>query len=426
MHSSWRCFGADATASFIPAVSGVPLHEGSRQIDQTEIECASSETVRRINCDIVLSLIRKGQPISRADIARQSGLQRSTVSLIVEQLIRERWACDTPVVNWTRGRRPTLVRLNDDLRAIAIDVRPNLVNVGVIDLSGRLHTRIDIPVEPGTPVSVSQIVDTVNKVREINRSCLIEGIGISISGRVDPSSQRLVFAPNLHWADFDLRAAIQSEVGLPVRMENAANACLIAARTFGHLAGIRNIVLVSISEGVGAGILANGELVTGDGGRAGEFGHVPVDPHGPRCACGRYGCWEVFASCNAALRYYRELEPDHHDITFRELIRNAEDGDSKAVRAIHEHATQIGRGLGMVIAGLAPGIVLISGEITTAWARYGAAIESEAAHATITGPLPHILPAEGGELARLKGAAALEFERRRQQSFKNVCSAATN
>lgn len=393
------------------------MRESSLQLDRSEIECASSETARRINCDIVLRLIRKSQAISRADIARQTGLQRSTVSLIVEQLICEGWAIDTPVVNWARGRRPTMVRANDSLRAIAIDVRPHLVTVGVIDLTGLLHTRFDIPIASGSEVSARLIIDAVRKVREIDRSSWIEGIGISISGRVDPASQRVVLAPNLPWLDFDLKAAVESGVGLPVKMENAANACLIAALTFGHFAGIKNIVLISIAEGLGAGIFANGELVSGDGGRAGEFGHVSVDPSGPVCACGRRGCWEVLASCNAALRYYRELEPNHHGLTYRDLIRRAEGGETNANRAVHEHAVQIGRGLAMVIAGLAPGIVLISGEVTTAWARYGAVIESEAVHATIAGSLPPILPAEGGELARLQGAAALEFERRRLQSF---------
>jgi predicted NBD/HSP70 family sugar kinase len=384
---------------------------GIRHIDLTRVQRASSETARRINRDIVLELIRENQPTSRAELSRRSGLQRSTVSQIVEQLIRERWVCEGPVAVSARGRRPTMLGLNEDLGVIAIDLRPNMATIAVVDLNGRLLSRSQVPVTSDPECSTRLIIEAAERIRGALPRYCIEGIGISLPGRVDPATQRLIFAPNLHWPDFDLKDAIESKMRLRVKMENAANACLIAELTFGRLDGIQNIVLVTISEGVGTGIFANGHMITGDSGRAGEFGHAPLRADGPRCACGRYGCWEVFASCRAALRYYREIEPKAKDITFNTLLRMAEDGNPAAAKALNQQAKEIGRGLGLLIAGLAPSMILMAGEITGAWSRFGPVIKREAARFTVAGAQPQILPAHEGEIARLRGAAALVFQR---------------
>jgi predicted NBD/HSP70 family sugar kinase len=240
----------------------------------------------------------------------------------------------------------------------------------------------------------------------------IEGIGISLPGRFDPCSQRMVFAPNLHWSDFDLKKAIEKEAGLAVRMENAATACLLAELFFGRLNGIRDAVLVTVSEGVGTGVFANGQVITGHNGMAGEFGHISLDPSGIRCACGRKGCWETLASCHAGLRYYEELQPSVGSITFQELLNKAEEGDQYAVQALAKQALYIGRGLGAIIAGLSPRVILVAGDITSAWHRFGPVIEKEAAVLTLVGTPPKILPTHDGDIARLRGAAALVFQRR--------------
>ena len=281
---------------------------GIRHVDLTEVKRASSETARAINRDIVLELIRENQPISRADLSRRSGLQRSTVSQIVEQLILERWVREGSIIISAKGRRPTMVGLNEELGVIAIDLRPSMATVAVVDLNGRLLSRSQVPIGSDPAASTRLINEAAQRVRDALPRFSIEGIGISLPGRVDPATQRLIFAPNLRWPDFDLKGAIEAKMRLPVKMENAANACLIAELTFGRLDGIQNIILVTISEGVGTSIFANGHFIPGDGGRAGEFGHAPIEPGGLLCACGRRGCWEIYASCRAALRYYRELD----------------------------------------------------------------------------------------------------------------------
>jgi predicted NBD/HSP70 family sugar kinase len=382
-----------------------------RHIDLTAVERASNETARRINRDIVLELIRENQPLSRADLSRRSGLQRSTVSQIVEQLIREGWVRDGSVANLPRGRRPTMLGLNEELGVIAIDIHPQSATVAVVDLNGRLLSRSQVPVTSDPEASTRRMNEAMLRMRKSLPRHSIQGIGISVPGRVDPETQRLIFAPNLNWPDFDLRGAITAKMHLPVKMDNAANACLLAELMFGHFDGVGNIVLVTVSEGVGTGLFANGHLITGKGGRAGEFGHAPLDLSGPQCACGRRGCWEVFASCRAALRYYREHQPDAPAVTFHELLHLVEEGDPGANYALETQAKQIGRGLGLLIAGLAPELILIAGDVTAAWNRVGPIIEREAAGFAVAGAPPRILPTHESEIARLRGAAALVFQR---------------
>jgi predicted NBD/HSP70 family sugar kinase len=195
-------------------------------------------------------------------------------------------------------------------------------------------------------------------------------------------------------------------------MENAATACLLAELLFGRLNGIRDAVLVTVSEGVGTGVFSNGQVITGSHGMAGEFGHISLDPSGIRCACGKMGCWETVASCHAALRYYKEFEPESGTLTFHELLNMAEEGDEHAAQALEKQAMHIGRGLGPIIAGLSPRVILIAGDITSAWHRFGSVIEKEVAELTLAGAPPQILPTHDGDIARLRGAAALVFQRR--------------
>lgn len=385
---------------------------GIRHVDLTDVQLASSETARRINRDIVLELIRTGQPISRADLARRSGLQRSTVSQIVEQLIRENWVREGSLATAPRGRRPTLVGLNEDLVAIAVDIHPRQAIVAVVDLNGRLLSRSLVPLTSDPAASTRLIIESMERMQRSAGRKSTEGIGISLPGRVDPGTQRLTFAPNLHWPEFDLKKAIEAKMALPVKMENAATACLLAELTFSRMDGVRDAVLVTVSEGVGTGVFAHGQLISGHHGMAGEFGHIPMDPAGPRCACGQNGCWEVFASCSAALRYFRELRPKVQASAFHELLNLAEEGNAAAQQALEKQALWIGRGLRMIIAALSPGTILIAGDVTAAWHRFGPVIEREAAALTLAGTPPLIRPTHESEIARLRGAAALVFQRR--------------
>jgi predicted NBD/HSP70 family sugar kinase len=384
---------------------------GMRRIDLAYVELASSEIARDINRDIVLELIRSRQPVARADLSRLSGLQPSTISAIVEQLIAEQWISEGAVVKRPRGRRPTMLSLNDQLVILVADLHPKYAIVAVVDLNGRFLARESIPLVSDPERAVGSMIACMQAMRARHADKSFEGVGVSVPGRVDPERQRLVLAPNLKWSDYDLKGAIERATGLAVEVDNEANACLLAELWFGRMDGVRNAVLVTISEGVGAAILANGHLVTGHGGLAGEFGHVPIDPSGPLCGCGQRGCWEVFASSRAAIRYYCELEPERAEPDIQELLNLAEEGDAHAVEAVTRQARHLGKGLRLITAALSPELILLAGDITASWARFGGVIQEELTRTMLALTPPRLEVTNESELARLRGAAAIVLQR---------------
>jgi predicted NBD/HSP70 family sugar kinase len=382
-----------------------------RRTSLAYVELASSEIARDINRDIVLEIVRAQQPISRADLSRSSGLQPSTVSNIVEQLLGEKWITEGAVVRRPRGRRPTLLSLNDELVILVADIRPTKAFLALIDLNGRFLAHEEVRIFPDPEKSVEGITDAMQAMRLRFPGKSFEGVGISVPGRVHPETHRLILAPNLKWADFDVKKAIQKRLRLQVDLDNDANACLLSELWFGRMDGTHNAVLISLSEGLGTAILANGQIVSGLNGLAGEFGHISVDPNGPLCGCGMHGCWETLASSSAALRFYDELVPVSRIRTVQELLHLAEDGDVAAIAAVERQARHLGLGLRLITAALSPELILITGALTTCWARFGPIVQKELEAGILGGNAPRLEIATEGELARLRGAAAIVLQR---------------
>ena len=385
---------------------------GMQKVDLAYVQLASSEIARDVNRDVVLEVIRANQPISRAELARRSGLQRSTVSLIVNQLIEELWVREGALTRLPRGRRPTMVVLNDDLVMLVTDIRPKMATVAVVDLNGHLLSTAQLPVTSGPEKTMAAIIHIMMRMKQNHARRSFEGVGISLPGRVDAKTKRLRFAPNLGWPEFDIKGMVEKGTGLPVELDNAANACLLAETWFGRMDGVRNAVLVTISEGLGTGILSNGQLIYGDQGMAGEFGHISLDANGPLCGCGARGCWEMFAASSAALRYYAESKAPAVVRTIEDLLRLAEEEDAQAIAALTRQAEFIGKGLRMISAALAPEIILIAGDIVAAWHRFGPVIEKAFAECALDGLKPRLMPTHEAEVARLRGAAILVLQRR--------------
>jgi predicted NBD/HSP70 family sugar kinase len=141
---------------------------------------------------------------------------------------------------------------------------------------------------------------------------------------------------------------------------------------------------------------------------AGEFGHVSLDPDGPLCSCGSNGCWEVFGSNRAAVRYYREATADPAAISFLDLLNCAEEGNCHAVAALEKMAHHLGRGMRILVAGLAPERILVVGDLTRCWQRFGPLLEADVADQVLPGGhTPHLIPVHEDGLARLRGTVAL-------------------
>lgn len=375
------------------------------------VEQGSSELTRDINRDLILQYIRNLQPVTRAELARISRLQPSTVSSIVEQLKAERWVCEGNTTKTARGRRPTPLTLNGDLLILVGDVRPNWAVLAVVDLNGRFLSRSTVALPSNVKRTVAAIAEEMLQLQAQFPDKTFEGVGLSVPGRVHPTTNRVILAPNLNWKDYDISGELTRLLGLRVELENDANACLLSELWFGRLRGLRNVVLVAISEGVGTAILAEGRLIGGREGLAGEFGHVCVDRSGPLCSCGQHGCWEMYASSRAALRYYDELRLDSGKLTMAELITRALNRDQQAIEALERQCREIGAGIRTINAALSPEAILFAGDITNFWNIGASIIREECEAGLLTGSRPRLHSIGDGELALLRGAAAVVLQR---------------
>ncbi|HEY2039371.1 MAG TPA: ROK family protein, partial [Edaphobacter sp.] len=180
------------------------------------VEVASNELTRDINRDLILEHVRISQPISRMELARVSGLQPSTVSSIVEQLKQERWIQEGPTVKTARGRRPTMLSLNDDLLILVGDVRPTYAVLAVVDLNGHFLSRRTVSLASDVELSIDIIADAMNQLRAEHPAKVFEGVGLSVPGRVDPVTNRLALVPNLQWRDYDVSGKLAAQLGLRV------------------------------------------------------------------------------------------------------------------------------------------------------------------------------------------------------------------
>ena len=383
---------------------------GVRQIDLASVQTVSSEIVRDINRDIILELIRFKQPLARVDLSRLSGLRRSTVSAIVEQLIQENWVTEGAVIKPARGRPSTMLSVNSAMVTFALDLRPNRAILAVVDLSGRFLSRETIATDPDAKKTISQIGKRMRALRKEHTSKSFKGVGVSLPGRVHPVTQRMLLATNMKWHEFDLKKALEQVSGLQVEIDNDANVCLISELWFGRLQGAKNVVLVAVAEGVGTAVLTGGHMYSGYNGLAGEFGHVSVDPAGPLCQCGQKGCWEMVASSRAAIRTFNAVAKRKAKDVY-ELLQLSQDGNPNAVYALTEQARALGRGMRLITATLSPELILVVGDITTAWERYGPIVAQELANSMLAGSPPMLRAAGDAELARLSGSAAMLMQR---------------
>lgn len=395
-----------------------------RKIDLTNFQVATSETARDINRRIVLNLIRNHQPISRADLARHSGLQRSTVSVITEQLIDENWVMEGASGHAPRGRRPRFLHLNKErVGIIGINIRPAKTAIALADLDAHFLAQESLPTAQNPEQFIAELIARVRNLIKTHPEIAYEGIGMSLPGRIDLASQRLVFAPNLGWGDVDLQTPLEQATGLPVELENAANACALAEFWFGrHSEGVRNLIAVTVSEGIGGGLILNGQIVRGSTGMAGEFGHVTIVEDGIKCRCGNRGCWEVYASNSAAVRFYDQAASRQRNgkagdksaastLTFDDVMRLAEQGAPKANEALHQMAHYLGVGIGLLITGLAPDVIIIVGEVTRAWDQISPVIDEVIKGRSFTHAPTRIIPTDPTSDPRLRGMIALVLQK---------------
>jgi predicted NBD/HSP70 family sugar kinase len=313
----------------------------------------------------------------------------------------------------TGGRPPILLSLRTaDAVAIGVDLGTTHTVIATSDLAGRVLEQETFETNPDAKKTIKEIVERSRRLIRRNNGT-IEGIGISLPGLVDPDGKQL-FIPTFKWRDVPLASEISTATGLPVTMDNDANAAAQAELWFGRpeIREVRDFIIVLVEDGVGTGIVFDGQVYRGENGAAGEFGHMTIGQGAPvPCASGSRECWEAFASQRAALARYKNLSTDvNGDLknNFAELLNQALRSEGAARTALKETAYYLGVGIANLIRGLAPEAVIVGGPIVRAWPVISQDIR-HSVEATICRGLPstRIIASTLGPEPTLMGALSL-------------------
>jgi glucokinase len=307
--------------------------------------------------------------------------------------------------------------------AIGVDIGGTKVAAGVVDQDGRILTRVRHDTPAHDPEKVEDVI--ADCIRELTADHEVEAAGLGAAGFIDAARSTVLFAPNLAWRKEPLRAAIEQRTGLPVVVENDANAAAWAETRFGAGHGQPFTITLTVGTGLGGGVVLGGELVRGAFGAAAEVGHLNIVPDGRPCGCGNRGCWEQYASGRALVTEAREraarspesasllleLANGQADaITGPMVTMGAAAGDSVALESFKAVGTWLGHGMADLAAILDPRVFIIGGGVSEAGELLvGPARETFQTKLTARGhrPTATVRVAQLGQDAGLIGAADL-------------------
>jgi predicted NBD/HSP70 family sugar kinase/biotin operon repressor len=374
-----------------------------------------------------MALLQQLGHASRAEIARRSGLSRTTVSSLVSELLSEGLVVER--IDWGRrvpsaegGRPATLLTLDPSSGAfLGIDFGHTSVRVVLVDRSGEMLG--DDVEERDVDHDASEALNTAGRLAEalLERADLspqrVLGAGVAVSAPLRSGASPVFASSRIfsEWAGVDIDERIAVRFGCPVHIGNDANLGALAECTFGVARGAENVLYVMLSAGVGLGLWLRGELFTGQTGTAGELGHVVVDPEGRICRCGNRGCLETVAGAEAligALGYARGS-----DVHLAEFLDLARQGDRGAVRLLADAGRAVGRALAGVCSILDPALVVIGGELAAVGDILATGIREliERDTSPTAGRSYEVVSGDLGPLASALGAAALAMDSESRQ-----------
>lgn len=339
-----------------------------------ELKIVDINDIRNINQTVLLHLIRERQPISRVDIARITGLRPGTISSIVNRLINRGVIFEGAEGPSSGGRKPTYLNINaENAYILGIDIGVRDTAYAVSDFNGRILKQKNTVTDGDPREFIDRLADEIGILikREYGRA-KFAGVGVSVPGLIRRDLGEIAVSPNLGWKDVPLKALLESKLNLPVYVENDANAAAFSELWYGPLDDIRvkTLLYILVVDGLGCGLIINGELHVGSKIGMGGFGHMCIEPNGELCSCGRKGCWETLASESATIaRYHRLMSNKNGSITtsITDIIAQANRGEPKAVAAITATAEYLGEGIASLAHGLSPESIVIGGEIAAAW-----------------------------------------------------------
>ncbi|MCS7283626.1 MAG: ROK family transcriptional regulator [Anaerolineae bacterium] len=346
---------------------------------------ADQVLVRKLNTSLIMECLRTSGPLSRAGLSSTTGLNRSTVSSIIHDLLEKNLVREIGFQPSARTGRPgILLELNPDGGcAIGVEIGVDFISAVLTDFVARVLWRRRIPTHPEEKQEriIQKAEEIVEEALAIGKAYGLSplGIGLGVPGLVNIQEGTLVFAPNLRWFNVPLKQMWTQRFGIPVYVENEANAAALGEYYFGNARGVQNLIYLSAGVGLGGGIIIKGRLFRGSNGYAGEIGHMTVDPSGELCGCGKRGCWETMVGPRAIVRRVRRalengqessilsaVENDLDRIDINVVVQAAQDGDSLARAALEEVGVHLGIGISNLVNAFNPEMVVLGGALSLA------------------------------------------------------------
>lgn len=306
-------------------------------------------------------------PVSRAELARQTGLTRSAVGVIVEQLLEEGILEEGENIVGNIGRRSVELKFNPDKYCIAgINITRDGCTVGLADFAGGIkHTaKIELTSESDTDEVLEKIYLTLTNMLDYNfsRDKLL-GIGITSPGPLDTKKGKILQPPNFSkWENLNIGTYFEERFKCPVLLENNAIALALAERDFGIGGRYKSYIELSVDTGVGAGMILENRLYKGADGFGSDFGHITVDIHGERCSCGNYGCVELYSSIPNIVKYAKSK--NRLFTSWESIVKQARSGEEEALGIVEREAEYLGAIITSAMNILDVEAIILAGDIT--------------------------------------------------------------
>jgi len=345
-------------------------------LGNSNIISVNSKVVRSVNRAMILNLIRERQPISRIKISRISGLNKSTVSSIVSDLLNEELIYEKMKEDQNIGRNPLDLYLRLGKYFVgAVNIDSATTRFAIADIDGSLISKSSVPTESSNPEGfVEFCMDNLLGLCEKSSIKNLEAIGVSITGIVDSKNHIVSFAPNIGWENVNIGAIIRKKCPeiSNVSVGNDAKSSALAELWFGkHDLNLSNFVFLSIGPGIGSGIVVENRLLEGEYNASGEFGHTTLFEEGNKCVCGNLGCWEAYASERATVaRYISKVNNNSGksvDVIMQDIIELALNKDKVALETLQETGRYLGIGISNIIKSIDPHAIIMGGKIIQVW-----------------------------------------------------------
>ncbi len=351
----------------------------------TRYRTGDQALVRQMNLSVILHPLRKDAPISRARLAEITGLNKTTVSSLVKELIEREFVREEGLKSTGTGRPATLLSLDPMAGCIiSAEIGVDFISVIATDFAPEIIWRQQDQIRPemGQGLIMDRALALLNQaLAEGNLSCKQPfGVAIGVPGLVDQFSGELIFAPNLGWKNVPIRDLLLEALGsdIPIFVDNEANMAALGEQFFGAAQGYEEVLYISAGVGLGGGIVHGGRLFSGATGVGSEFGHMTMNPKGELCNCGNRGCWETQVSQRALFRYLKQntkghssalaklINGDADELTVSRVVELARLGDATAVKALERIGHNLGIGVASLVNALNPELVVFGGILSLA------------------------------------------------------------